>query len=223
MTILAGDIGGTKTLLRLSDNNQVIFENRYHSSDYGDLLSMLREFLLTAKETLSVKQLLISKACFGIAGPIQKGTIGYSAKVTNLPWIINAQEIETALSIEKVILINDFKAIAYAIDVLDKTDTYILQKGKQITHDPKVVIGAGTGLGSAFLVFNGSRYEVFSSESSHAAFAPINDIQIDLLIFLRKKYKQVSYEHIVSGPGLINIFEFLQAHFNQQPINALSQ
>jgi glucokinase len=223
MTLLAGDIGGTKTLLQLFENHQdgfkVLYEQRYISNNYDNLLAMVEEFLSNAKDILSLESLPINKACFGIAGPIQ----GNIARVTNLPWVINADELQLALAIEKVFLINDFKAIAYALKVLTEDNFTILQAGKQQLHAPKVILGAGTGLGSAFLFHTGKQYEIFSSESSHAAFAPINSLQIELLKFLRKKYQQVSYEHIVSGPGLVNIFEFLCSIENNHISNELSE
>jgi len=219
MTFLAGDIGGTKTLLQLiavsqssnklneKTNYEVLFEQRFVSNNYQHLLPMIKDFLKNAQNSLSLSTISIYKACFGIAGPIQ----GDTAQVTNLPWLIKAQELKQAIGIKEVILINDFKAIAYALDAVPKKDLCILQQGKEVQHAPKVVIGAGTGLGSAFLYFTENQYKVYSSESSHAAFAPINSIQIELLKFLMKKYQQVSYEHIISGPGLINIFEFLHS------------
>ncbi|MFK5894718.1 MAG: glucokinase [Pseudomonadota bacterium] len=222
MTLLAGDIGGTKTLLQLFESNSdgftILFEQRYISNHYDHLIVMIEEFLTHAKEKLSLASVSISKACFGIAGPIQ----GDVARVTNLPWVIKADELQQALDIEKVFLINDFKAIAYALKVLPDSDYCVLQQGKEKLQAPKVIIGAGTGLGSAFLFYTGRQYEVFSSESSHAAFAPINVLEIELLQFLRKKYQQVSYEHIVSGPGLVNIFEFLCSIENNQLSNELN-
>jgi glucokinase len=216
MTILAGDIGGTKTLLQLIEstqnkgkqNFQVLFQQRFKSNSYSNLIPIIKEFLKNARNTLSCSKKTINTACFGIAGPIQ----GNTAQVTNLPWLIKAQELEKVLDLEKVFLINDFKAIAYALDMIPDNSLCTLQEGKEEKQAPKVILGAGTGLGSAFLYFTENHYHVFSSESSHAAFAPINSIQIELLKFLMKKYQYVSYEHIVSGPGLVNIFEFLQVY-----------
>jgi len=215
MIILAGDIGGTKTLLQLievseNDNNknyQVLFQQRFKSNQYQHLIAIIKEFLNSAQATVSRQKYSIIKACFGIAGPIQ----GNIAQVTNLPWLIKADEVEHEFNLASVVLINDFKAIAYSLDAIPNKDFYTLQQGKEEKYAPKVIIGAGTGLGSAFLYYTENHYKVFSSESSHAAFAPINSIQIELLEFLMKKYQQVSYEHIISGPGLVNIFDFLQS------------
>ncbi|MFK5984467.1 MAG: glucokinase [Pseudomonadota bacterium] len=228
MIVLAGDIGGTKTLLQLStikildkkaSKMQVLCEQRYKSTDFKSFSTLLDVFISQAREKCSAYDLKpdfkIATACLAIAGPIQDKT----AKVTNLPWLIKANDLKTAFDIDQVELINDFKAVAYAIEATAEKDLCILQRGKVVAKAPKVVIGAGTGLGSAFLFYDGLQYQVFSSESSHVAFAPINDLEMQLLVYLQQQYQQVSYEHIVSGMGLVNIFNFLHS-INSHPLSA---
>jgi len=208
MAILAGDIGGTKTLLQLSEPHgkgfDVLFEKRYVSADYASLTAMAQEFL---KEAAGQVKCQVAAACFGIAGPVS----GRTARTTNLPWVLHADEMESTLGIPRVRLINDFQSVGYGIEVLQAQDMVTLQTGVPVEHGTRVIIGAGTGLGQGLLVWQGDHYEVVASEGGHADFAPTDEIQDELMIYLRQRYHWATWERAVSGRGLVNIFDFLVA------------
>jgi glucokinase len=208
MAILAGDIGGTKTLLQLSEpsNNgfNVLFEKRYVSADYASLTAMAQEFLKDAAVQVKCE---VAAACFGIAGPVN----GRTAKTTNLPWVLYADEMESTLGIPRVRLINDFQSVGYGIEALQPQDIVTLQTGAPVEHGTRVIIGAGTGLGQCLLIWQGEHYEVVASEGGHADFAPTDEVQDELLIYLRQRYHWATWERAVSGRGLVNIFDFLVA------------
>ena len=218
MAILAGDIGGTKTLLQISapkDNRfDVLFEKRYVSADYDSLTAMTQEFLREASGTTKYP---IAAACFGIAGPVS----GRTARTTNLPWTLNADEMEAALGIPRVCLINDFQSVGYGIEALPAQDLVTLQAGTAVAHGTRVIIGAGTGLGQGFLVWQDNHYQVIASEGGHTDFAPTDDLQVDLLKYLRQRYRWVTWERVVSGRGLVDVFEFLAAANQLRPTTAL--
>jgi len=198
--VLAGDIGGTKTLLALAhwETGQlcVVREARFNTGDYATLTPMVREFLAGVKP---------HAACFGIAGPIS----GRRIKLTNREFWIDADEIAQACAIDQVHLINDFAAIGYGLDTLAETELHILQKGPVRPRAPRALLGAGTGLGQAILVWQNDHYEVLSTEGGHVDFAPVNEIQIGLWRALSAQYGHVSYERLLSGQGLIDIFQHL--------------
>lgn len=206
MIVLAGDIGGTKTLLQLSrptlDGLEVLYEKRYVSAEHGDFLSLAGHFV---EESLRHTGARASRACFGIAGPVS----GRKAKTTNLPWSIDADVLESSLGIERVRLINDFQSVGYGVEALQSQDIVTLQHGSEEPHGTRVIIGAGTGLGQGFLIWRDDHYEVVASEGGHADFAPTDDEQIKLLEYLRARYRWATWERVVSGRGLVNIFEFL--------------
>ncbi len=206
MAILAGDIGGTKTLLQLSEPNgkgfDALFEKRFVSADYASLTVMTQEFLKEAATQVKCK---IAAACFGIAGPVS----GRTGKTTNLPWTLDADQMEITLGIPRVRLINDFQSVGYGIEALQPQDTVTLQAGAPVAHGTRVIIGAGTGLGQGLLVWQHDHYEVVASEGGHASFAPTDDLQIELLQYLQKRYRWATWERAVSGRGLVNLFNFL--------------
>lgn len=206
--ILAGDIGGTKTLLRLSEaGGAAIAELRFDSRAYESFDQVVTEFLAGhAGQALA-------GACFGVAGPVEGGR----ANITNLPWRIDAAAIAARFHIPQVRLINDFQAVAYGIEALDGGDLATLQAGAPQDGGVRAVIGAGTGLGEGFMTWQGGYYEAFPSEGSHADFAPTDALQIGLLNYLAERHSHVSYERLLSGPGLVNIFEFLRNHEGRQP------
>lgn len=217
MTILAGDIGGTKTLLQLSEHDkngfQVRFEKRYVSTDYQQFETLLESFLDEAVAQGAAPD----AACFGVAGPVN----GRTARTTNLPWSLDADQIESRFSIPRVRLINDFQSIGYGIEALQQDDMVTLQTGTEVKHGTRVIIGAGTGLGHGLLVWQQDHYEVVASEGGHASFAPSDKLQIELLQYLHKRFDHVSWERVVSGPGLVNIFEFLRQAGKTEETNAL--
>jgi len=217
MRVLAGDIGGTKTWLRIAEfstgaaSGRVLREQRYASGDYDGLLTMIREFLGAEKENAA-----ITTACFGVAGPITQTRQGQSVKVTNLPWEINTKNLMQETGIARIKLINDFQAVGYGIEALEERDLVVLQAGEAQPNAPRVVIGPGTGLGTAVMVWRHDRYEVISSEGGHADFAPTDALQGQLLNYLMERFDHVSYERILSGPGLVNIYEFLRTQHSGQ-------
>lgn len=205
--LLAGDIGGTKTILRLveaSDKHpsQTIYEERYHSGDFPDLVPIVQQFLLKANTPTP------QKACFAIAGPIVKNT----AKLTNLAWFLDTERLQQDLGIPHVSLINDFAAVGYGVLGLDKQDLLTLQDGKPNVEAPIAIIGAGTGLGQGFLIKQGHNYQVFPSEGGHADFAPRTELEFQLLKYLLDKHdiQRASVERVVSGMGVVAIYQFLR-------------
>lgn len=204
--ILAGDIGGTKTLLQLVEcrggNRRALTEARFESGAYSGLEAIVREFL----EAQGLRRERPGAACFGVAGPVSGGC----AKITNLPWRIEADALGRAFDIPKVALINDFVAAASGIEGLVAEDLAVLQSGTAQEHGPRAVIGAGTGLGEGYLVWQGDHYRAYPSEGGHADFAPRDERQIGLLRDLTAKFGRVSYERVVSGQGLAEIYAYLR-------------
>ena len=207
MRVLAGDIGGTKTLLQIADifpnTMRVVFEKSYDSRHYPEFLPLVKEFL---KSATAHTDLILSSACFGVAGPVTERI----ASTTNLPWRIDADDCVRELKVNNIALINDFQAVGYGIDGLEDEDFVSLQTGTERPGGPRVVIGAGTGLGEGFLVWNGDRYDIFPSEGGHVDFGPTDDIQLELLKYLAARFGRVTYERVVSGPGLAHIYAFLR-------------
>ncbi len=199
MMLLAGDVGGTKTALALVQGGTIVERQVYPSAAFTSLEALVGEFLgQRGKE--------ISRACFGIAGPV----IEDSCRTTNLRWVVEARSLEHALGVPRVTLVNDFHAMAIGITVLPASDFAVLNDSPSDPKGPWALIGAGTGLGEAVVVRIGDGYEVVASEGGHADFAPRNELEIDLLRFLLKRHKRVSYERIVSGRGLVALYEFVR-------------
>lgn len=193
--VLAADIGGTKARFAIFDNKlNYVIKKEYHSKNYKSILELIKVFLKKTNKK-------ISSACFALPCPIQEN----KCKLTNLPWIIDKKELENNLKI-KVILVNDFEAVCYAIKRLKEKNFITLQKGELNKKKPAIVLGAGTGLGKAIILPNNN---ILPSEGGHRDFAPRNEIEIKLLKFLIKKFKRVSYERVLSGPGISNIYQFL--------------
>jgi glucokinase len=201
--VLAGDIGGTKTHLaifsvhgeELRSESAAIFP----SKDYSGLVPVLEEFL--AGQSLAVEA-----GCFGIAGPV----IGGKVKTPNLPWIIDAAELRHALKLESVYLLNDLEAAAYGVFTLADNEFCALNRGALQQSGNKALIAAGTGLGQSILYTDGRHFRPLASEGGHADFAPRNELEIELLRYLIDRFGHVSYERVVSGPGLFNIYQFLK-------------
>lgn len=192
--ILAGDVGGTKTHLALYDGMRLIKDEKFSSHKFSGLTEIIRKFN-TGK---------IDKACFGIAGPVNNGR----CKATNLPWIVDEKELEVELKIPKVWLINDLVATSWGIQALKQSELATLNEGVP-QRGNQAVIAAGTGLGEAGLYWDGKQYRPFPCEGGHVDFAPRNQDEVNLYQYLRKKYTHVSYERILSGPGLEHLFWFL--------------
>jgi glucokinase len=202
--LLAGDIGGTKTHLALFDQQggprAPVRETIYQSADYASLEAVTRAFLAEAGQK-------VDRACFGVAGPVVEGR----AKVTNLPWDMQESQLAEALDLEFVSLLNDLESIANAIPLLDADDLHTLNDRDGASGGAIAVVAPGTGLGEAFLIWNGSRYEAHPSEGGHTDFAPANRLQTGLLGYLQEIYGHVSWERVCSGMGIPNIYAYLKA------------
>ncbi|MBE9258846.1 MULTISPECIES: glucokinase [Aphanizomenonaceae] len=205
--LLAGDIGGTKTILRLVEFSETLglktlHEESFRSGDFPDLVPIVQRFLTTANSSTP------EKACFAIAGPVVENT----AKLTNLAWFLDTNRLTQELGILSISLINDFAAVGYGIFGLTKQDLLTLQVGKYQPAAPMAVIGAGTGLGQGFLIKQDHQYQVFPSEGGHADFAPRNELEFQLLKYLVDKHDipRVSVERVVSGLGITSIYQFLR-------------
>ncbi|MBX3161147.1 MAG: glucokinase [Deltaproteobacteria bacterium] len=201
--ILAGDIGGTKTVLALCDENgRVVREDILLAEEHASLEAMLDKFL----RGRDVEGL--TGACFGVAGPVD----GKLAKITNLPWVIDAGALSTKLGGIPVSLLNDLQATALGTLVLPATSFAVMQEATNAVADgPIAVIAPGTGLGEALLVAENGRYRALPSEGGHADFAPTTEEEIDLLRYLRKLYSgHVSYERVLSGDGIGDLYNFVR-------------
>jgi glucokinase len=201
--LLAGDIGGTKTLLALYDPNgdvrHPVVESEFHSADFTGLDLMVRQFLDREGHK-------VDAACFDVAGPV----IGEQAHLTNLPWTLTESALRDSLGLKHVKLLNDLQAIAYAVPRLHANERHVLNAGKVQKHGPIAVVAPGTGLGEAFLIWQGERYMACASEGGHASFAPTDDRQIGLLQALAKQFGHVSVERVCSGPGIAHIYDYLR-------------
>lgn len=210
MNVIAADIGGTKTLLVIAEvqKNKVktLFEHKYASKDYPTFELMLEDFL---KNAYTLNLPLPIRACFAVAGPIISTGSAQQATVTNLPWKLDSSVIASRFGISSVVLINDFQAVGVGVDLLQSHDLCVLQEVTPLPNAPRVILGAGTGLGIAQMIWEGSYYKVIASEGGHADFAPTDILQTEFLQYLWKRYDHISYDRTLSGPGLINIYSFL--------------
>jgi len=219
MTLLAGDIGGTKTVLRLVDSDvpgsageipcqNTLCEQTYLSRAYTDLVPMVRRFLEDAAN-FPENARRVERACFGIAGPVVNAT----SELTNLSWSLSAQRLEKELAISRVILINDFTAIGYGIFGLSAADIITLQSVAANPAAPMAILGAGTGLGQGFIIPNpDGTHRIFATEGGHADFAPRSSLEFQLLMYLQEKnhLERVSVERVVSGQGITSIYQFFR-------------
>ncbi len=202
--LLAGDIGGTKTNLAIySDETgpRPLVEATFPSGKYPGLEAIVREFLARVNLPEPVEH-----ATFGVAGPV----VNHRATITNLPWVMEETQLGEALHIPSVVLINDLEAIAYAVPYLEAADLCTLNAGQAVPEGAIAVIAPGTGLGEAFLTWDGSKYLAHTSEGGHADFAPSNELEINLLRNLFTRFKHVSFERVCSGSGIPNIYKFLK-------------
>jgi glucokinase len=198
--ILAGDIGGTKTDLAVFDADLgLVARQEFASREHGSLDELVRAFS-------DQHRLAIDRACFGIAGPVRGGIV----TATNLPWTVSAGELSRTLGIDAARLINDLEATAFGVGVLGQDDLATLHAGAPDASGHAAVIAAGTGLGEAGLYWDGRRHHAYASEGGHATFAPRTDLEIALLRFLEADFGHVSWERVLSGPGLFNIYRFLR-------------
>lgn len=206
---LAGDIGGTKTHLALHSDDKLIKEKKFPSKDYKDLETIISEFL----EGTDAKDLL---ACFGIAGPV----VAEHCELTNLSWALDAKEIKNKLGFQKVALLNDLETNAYGLNVLTDSDYFVINPGVVGAKGNKAVVSAGTGLGEAGIFFDGKEDHPFAGEGGHCDFAPRDQFEMDLLQFLVQKYGHASYERVLSGMGIENIYDFLKTQGTEPGLDA---
>jgi len=201
--ILAGDIGGTNTRLALLEMEdkwpRVIVEQTFPSREHKSLDEIVRQFL--GEHGLTIK-----RACFGVAGPIRNRR----SKPSNLPWVVDADQLATLFGFDAVTLVNDLEANAFGLVALEARDFAVLNEGAPESEGNTAIISAGTGLGEAGLHFEGKMRRPFASEGGHADFAPRNELEIELLRYLIPQFHHVSYERVLSGPGLLNIYTFLR-------------
>ena len=201
--LLAGDIGGTKTNLAIfspKDGPRApLAEATFPSAGYPSLEALVHEFL-------SHVDLKVDQASLGVAGPVSAGR----AEITNLPWVMEETQLREALNLSSVRLLNDLAAIAHAVPFLEPEDVHTLSVGQPAPGGAIGVIAPGTGLGEAFLTWDGSRYRPHSSEGGHSDFAPNNPFEVKLLRYLLDRFEHVSYERVCSGRGLPNIYAYLK-------------
>lgn len=234
MRLLAGDIGGTKALLRLVEVDaeravtEVIGQQRYLCNEFESLEAIIDRFLNDLQ--LDSANRPVQQACFGLPGPVSSRTV----QLTNLPWVVDADQIEQACSIAKVLFINDFFAAARGVESLTEDDYELLIRPKGTFKQDerpmgnRLVIGAGTGLGVAPVFYNQSGYHPVPSEGGHFEFAPISETQQCLLKWLWSKWEHASYERLLSGPGLEVLYRFFQLYdcptsFTEDPAGLLKK
>jgi glucokinase len=203
MRVLAGDIGGTNARLtvfsvrddRVEEEQSQVFS----SARYSSLEEIVAEFVLS--QGVSCRT-----ACFGVPGPVRDGR----AEITNLPWVVEASKLARAAGVGRVAVINDLEAQAWGITVLQPDDLVVLNEGDPDVLGNRALIAAGTGLGQAGLYWDGMTHRPFASEGGHASFAPRGELQRELLEFLTGRFGgHVSWERVVSGPGFVNLHDFL--------------
>ena len=201
--VLAGDIGGTKTRLAVFDVTaaglETVVEQVYSSQAHATLREILQDFL--DHHSVAVKA-----ACFGIAGPVLHNKVD----TTNLPWQISTTEIAELTGITEVFLLNDLEANAWGIRVLSDDDLFSLQTAAGDPDGNRAIIAAGTGLGEAGLFHDGVKLLPFATEGGHSDYSPTSEQEIELLRYLKQRHQHVSWERVLSGPGLVLIHEFLR-------------
>ncbi|MFZ1397664.1 MAG: glucokinase [Candidatus Promineifilaceae bacterium] len=201
--LLAGDIGGTKTVLALFstaesvDTLHPLHLQTFPSGRFSSLEAIIAQFLQD-------KAVTVEAATFGVAGPVVNGR----SQITNLPWIIDAANIGQTFRIEKVALLNDLEAIATAVPHLQANDLATINDGTPTPGGAIAVIAPGTGLGEAFLIWDGQRYQAHPSEGGHATFAPTNADQRAMQAYLETKFNHISFERVCSGSGIPNLYNF---------------
>jgi len=221
MRILAGDIGGTKTLLQIAECDagrcRPVREQRFDSGAYASLATIIRDFFRNENANT------IEAACFGVAGPVKQAAAGQHVKVTNLPWEIDSQSLAHEFGFPHARLINDFQAVGYGIEALGVQDLVELQRGEAVARGPRAVIGAGTGLGQGILVWDRDHYEPIATEGGHASFGPNDELQIELTRYLLKYCGRASYERVLSGHGLVRLYNFLKERGETPESSAVAQ
>jgi glucokinase len=212
--LLAGDIGGTKTLLGLfapdQDRPAPIEIGEFVTLDYDGLEQMIREFLGAWK----VEPRTLAATCVGVAGAVTDQV----ARLTNVPWLVNAEAVGTGLGLRRMLLINDLEALAYAVPLLEPNELAVLQQGIAAPGGNAAVIAAGTGLGISMLHEVDGRWLPVASEGGHADFAARTPRELELVLELTRIFGRVGVEHVISGPGLVNLYQFTHQSFGTGPM-----
>lgn len=211
MMILAGDVGGTKTVLAIVESAGTRFKSHeqrvFASKDFQNFSDIVDQFF---RGTAAGAKQRIERVSISVAGPVIDGC----CRTTNLPWYLDARALAAYLNVENLSLINDLEANAHGIFALDTDDMVTIHPGTVGGRGNCAIISAGTGLGEAGMFWDGDRHLPFACEGGHASFAPENDLQIELWQFLKREFETVSVERVLSGPGLYNIYRFLKERNN---------
>jgi glucokinase len=211
--LLAGDVGGTKTLLGLfqpgEERPRAVEVGEFATLDYDSLESIVAEFLSAQR----VEARALIACCFGVAGAVTEQV----ARLTNVPWLVDAAAIQERGRLRRVSVINDLEALAYGVTVLAPDEMRVLQVGVPVPTGNAAVIAAGTGLGEAMLHNVGGRFVPAASEGGHADWSPRTPREFALAEALIKIFGRVSCEHVISGPGIVNIYQFTHAAFSTAP------
>jgi glucokinase len=212
--IIAGDIGGTKTLVALLGARgralgRIVTQQSFPSGGYDSLEAILAGFVAAHKPDR------VTAACFGVAGPVVRGRV----EATNLAWKVSDESLARALNLPRVQLINDLEAAAFGIEELSPEQLYTLNEGEADPEGHRALIAAGTGLGMAGIFNDGGRFVPMPSEGGHMDFAPRNEREFELLAYLREKVGgRISYERVMSGLGIFNIYSFLRERgYGEEP------
>ena len=201
--IICGDVGGTKTLLGLAQDGRLIADRRYANADFQGFAGVLAAFLAdTQADPAQIKG-----GCLALAGPIADD--GRSAHLTNLPWNIDRDALSRRFGLPALRLVNDFAGAAMGAVTSPQAQRFTLQPGEPLATTPCLVVGAGTGLGMAIVLPQGDSWRILPGEGGHVAFAPADEAQTALWTFLNRRHGRVTWERVVSGPGLVAIHEFV--------------
>lgn len=214
--LLVGDIGGTKANLAFFADQEGSYQQLclqiFSSKSYQSLEEIIIEFITIWKRKYQEE---IEAACFAVAGPVINGR----CKTTNLPWLIETSNLKKVLKLQHVYVINDLEANAYSLEILPEDSCLTLLSGDSQFTGNRAVLSPGTGLGEAGLYFNGTNYYPFACEGGHTEFGPRGEEQMKLCMFLQKKFSHSSYERVLSGPGIVNIYEFLKQEGFEDPLD----
>lgn len=211
--LLAGDVGGTKTLLGFfmpdGERPATVEIGEFATLEYDGLDAMVREFL----RVRNVEPRAIDVACFGVAGAITDQV----ARLTNVPWLVDGEQLRATLGVQRSVIVNDLEALAYGVTVLEPDELEVLQQGVSLAGGNAAVIAAGTGLGEAMLHNVEGRFVPAASEGGHADFAPRTPREMQMTLELSRIYGRVGAEHVISGPGIVNVYQFTHQAFGTGP------
>lgn len=223
MNIIAADVGGTNTRLIYADEAEprnVLYEARYLSGEFDGFEPLLKTFIQDSGSSASQ----VGTLALALPGLVNEN----SARLTNLPWVIEKQSLKDTFGIENVSFMNDFQASAFGTSQLLDKDQIILNPGGSAAggskeNSTRVAVGAGTGLGVAWAQDEGGTAQAYDTEGGHVDFAPVDETQVQLLKFLQQRHDHVSYERILSGDGLVSLYEFFaDKHGAEEPVNAVT-